>query len=135
MHVFITGNKITIGNNTIVNRGVLLDGRSGISIGNNVSISIDSKILSMTHDVQSPTFQPVRKHTIVEDYSWLGVGAVLLPGVRIRKGSVVGAGAIVTNDVNEFNIVAGNPAKKIGERNLNLNYTLIYRPFFDGDIC
>lgn len=51
---------------------------------------------------------------VVHDDAWIGVGAVLLPGVTVGRESVVGAGAVVTRDVPERSIVAGVPAKIIG---------------------
>jgi acetyltransferase-like isoleucine patch superfamily enzyme len=47
---------------------------------------------------------------------WIGYGAIILSGVRIGRGAVVGAGSVVTKDVNSYTIVAGNPARKIGTR-------------------
>jgi acetyltransferase-like isoleucine patch superfamily enzyme len=55
---------------------------------------------------------------------------MILPGVTIGEGAVVGAGAVVTKDVEPFSIVAGNPARRIGERNQDLNYRLKYDPRF-----
>lgn len=49
----------------------------------------------------------------IEDDCWIGAGAIILNGVTIGKGSVVGAGAVVTKDVAPYTIVAGNPARKI----------------------
>jgi acetyltransferase-like isoleucine patch superfamily enzyme len=134
MGCFFTGNTISIGNNSIVNRRCYLDGRGTLSIGNNVSIAPECYILTMTHDGQSSDFKPVRKTTRFEDFVWLGSRALILPGVLLGKGSVVGAGSIVTKDVAPFTIVAGSPARKIGERNPDLSYTLEYRPVFDTDI-
>ena len=56
------------------------------------------------------------RETIVEDDVSIGAGAVVLPGVRIGKGAMVGAGAVVTKDVPSNAVVVGNPAKVIGER-------------------
>ena len=61
---------------------------------------------------------------------WIGYRAMILPGVTIGEGAVVGAGAVVTKDVESFSIVAGNPARRIGERNQDLNYRLKYDPRF-----
>ena len=56
---------------------------------------------------------------------FIGPRAIILPGVTIKRGAVVGAGAVVTKDVEEFKIVGGVPAKEIGERqNKNPNYKL-----------
>jgi galactoside O-acetyltransferase len=53
---------------------------------------------------------------IVEKDVWIGANAVILPGVTIGRGSVVGAGAVVTRNVESYSVVAGVPAKKIKER-------------------
>ncbi len=50
---------------------------------------------------------------IIEDDCWIGAGAIILNGITIGKGSVVGAGSVVTKDVPPYTIVAGNPARKI----------------------
>ena len=56
---------------------------------------------------------------------FIGPRAIILPGVKIGKGAVVGAGAVVTKDVAPFKVVGGVPAKEIGERkNKNPNYKL-----------
>jgi acetyltransferase-like isoleucine patch superfamily enzyme len=134
MGCFVTGRNISIGHNTIINRKCCLDGRGQLKIGNNVSISPESYVISMTHDIQSSDFAPVRKATQIDDYVWIGTRALILPGVHVGPGSVVGAGSVVTKDVPPYAIVAGSPARKIGERNQNLNYNLKYRPFFNTDI-
>lgn len=62
---------------------------------------------------------------------WIASRVTILPGVTIGEGAVVAAGAIVTKDVEPYSIVAGVPAKRIGERNKNLEYTLNHMPFFE----
>lgn len=57
-----------------------------------------------------------RDEVIVEDDVWVGFGAIILSGVRIGRGSIVGAGAVVTSDVAAYNVVVGNPARSIGSR-------------------
>ncbi|MDD3182479.1 MAG: DapH/DapD/GlmU-related protein [Alphaproteobacteria bacterium] len=52
----------------------------------------------------------------IEDDVWIGFGAIILSGVSIGKGAIVAAGAVVTKDVEPYSIIAGNPARKIGER-------------------
>ena len=50
---------------------------------------------------------------MIEDKVWIGIGATVLPGVRIGYGSIVGANSVVTHDVSPMTIVGGNPAKFI----------------------
>jgi len=134
MGCFFTGKNITIGNNTIINRKCYLDGRGTLKIGNNVSIAPESYILTMTHDGQTSDFSPIRKTTQIDDYAWLGARVLILPGVHLGTGCIIGAGSVVTKDVPPYTVVAGSPAKNIGERNSNLSYELKYRPLFDTDI-
>jgi maltose O-acetyltransferase len=134
MGCFFAGRHVRIGDHSIINRNCHLDGRESIVIGNNVSIAQDTCILSMSHDAQSDNFEPVRRETIIHDYVWVGIRAIILPGVELKKGCVVGAGSVVTKSVSELSIVAGAPAKVIGSRNSQLQYTLNYRPYFNTDI-
>jgi acetyltransferase-like isoleucine patch superfamily enzyme len=88
----------------------------------------------LTHDPHDPGFRAIPRPVEIGDRAWIGARAIILPGVRIGEGAVVGAGAVVTRDVGPFEIVAGNPARKIGERNRNLSYSLSYFPWFDTDV-
>lgn len=56
------------------------------------------------------------KKVIIEDDVWIGGRVIILPGVKVGKGAIIGAGSVVTKDVDPYSIVAGNPAKKIKER-------------------
>jgi acetyltransferase-like isoleucine patch superfamily enzyme len=134
MGCFITGRRTSIGSHTTINRRCYLDGRGGLRIGNNVSISPEVYLLSLTHDFQDPEFPSVPKEVVIEDYVWIGARAMLLPGVKLSQGCVVGAGAVVTKDVPPYTIVAGVPANKIGERSRNLDYETSYFPYFNTDI-
>jgi maltose O-acetyltransferase len=133
MGCFFTGKKVSIGNNTVINRKCYLDGRGALVIGNNVSISPQSYIISMTHDGQSSDFASIRTTTQIDDYAWLGARSLILPGVHLGVGCIIGAGSVVTKDVPPYTIVAGSPARKIGRRNSNLSYSLKYQPLFDSD--
>ena len=109
---------------SIVNRGVYLDNRAGITIGAQVSIAHDARIYTMGHDVHDPTFatkgQPVR----IDDYAVVFAGAMIMPGVHLGEGSVVMAGSVVTKDVPPGRMVGGNPAQDIGERRCKPVYRL-----------
>lgn len=134
MHCFLTGRFISIGEGAVINRRCYLDGRGGLTIGRDASISPECYLLSLTHDPQDPGFGALPRPVVVGDRAWIGARALILPGVTLGEGCVVGAGAVVTKDVAPFDIVAGNPARKIGERNRALDYTLSYFPYFDTDI-
>jgi acetyltransferase-like isoleucine patch superfamily enzyme len=120
---------IEIGSHCVINREVLLDGRTGLVIGSNVSISEGVSIFSLEHDISSPTFTEKGGVVIIENYVFIGARAIILPGVRIGEGGIVAAGAVVTRDVEPFTIVAGIPAKPIGKRQSELTYQLNYRKF------
>lgn len=117
--------NISIGNDCVINKRVLLDGRGGeIIIGNCVDIAQDSRIWTAQHDYNNPNYECICKGVIIEDYAWIASNTTILPGVKIGKGAVIATGAIVTKDVPPYTVVGGIPAKKIAERNKNLNYKL-----------
>jgi acetyltransferase-like isoleucine patch superfamily enzyme len=117
---------ITIGNNSIINQHCYLDGRGGLTVGQNVNISPHTLMITGSHDVQDSRLAGVEQPIVVEDYVWLCTRSVILGGVTIGKGAVVAAGAVVTRSVPAYAIVGGVPARKIGERNPDLTYELVY---------
>lgn len=117
--------NIRIGEDSIIGENTVLDGRDNLIIGNHVDIASEVMIYNAEHDVKDPGFKAITAPVIVEDYVFIGPRAIILPGVTIKKGAVVGAGAVVTKDVEEGSIVGGVPAKHIGDRNVkDLNYKL-----------
>ncbi|MGE5682213.1 MAG: acyltransferase [Bacillota bacterium] len=134
MGCFITGDNIKIGNNSVINRNCYLDGRAGVVIGNNVNVSPEVYILSLTHDVNDPSFKTIAREVVIEDNSWIGVRAIIMPGVNLEKGCVVGAGAVVTKSFPCYSIVAGIPASLKAKRSEELNYQTSYFPYFNTDI-
>lgn len=134
MGCFVTGSNIVIGNNTVINRGSYLDGRAGVTIGNNVNISHQTLIQTLTHDPQNPTFVCLVKPVTIKDNVWVGARAIILPGVTIGEGAVIGAGAVVSKDVPPYTIAVGNPARVIKKRNEKIEYRSRYFPYFDTDI-
>jgi acetyltransferase-like isoleucine patch superfamily enzyme len=110
---------VQIGKDTIIGSNIFLDGRDKLKIGNHVDIASEVMIYNSEHDIHSEDFAPITAPVIIEDYCFIGPRAIILPGVTIKKGAVVAAGAVVTKDVEEFTVVGGVPASKIGERKLN----------------
>lgn len=120
---------ICIGQHTVINRGVLLDGRMGLEIGNDVSISEGTAVFTLEHDINDPAFAEQGAAVCIEEKVFVGARAIILPGVTLGEGSVVGAGAVVTRDVAPFTVVAGVPARPMGQRRQDLTYTFDYRKF------
>ena len=108
--------NITIGNNSIINNNIFLDARRKIIIGNNVSISSYSKIYTLEHNIDSPTFEAQGGPVIINDWVFIGSSAIILPGLTLGEGAVVAAGAVVTKDVEPWTVVGGVPAKFIKNR-------------------
>jgi len=134
MGCFFSGTQVVIGSNSVINRNCYIDGRGlGVRIGNNVSISPEAYILALDHLAQSQEFKTVTKETIIDDYVWVGVRAIILKGVHIKYGSIIGAGSVITKNTEQFDIVAGVPARKVGTRSSELTYTLSYFPLFNTD--
>jgi maltose O-acetyltransferase len=110
--------NISIGEDTIIGEGATLDGRVALTIGNHVDIASEVMIYNAEHDINDETFKATNEPVVIEDYVFIGPRAIILPGVTIKKGAIVGAGAVVTKDVEENAIVGGVPAKVIGSRKL-----------------
>lgn len=113
-------NKIAIDQGTYLNRYTMLDAHSQISIGRNCMIGPHCYITDANHGralgvlVREQQMEPLP--VVIEDDVWLGAGVVVLPGVRLGRGCVIGAGAVVTHDVPAGAVFAGVPAVSIGNR-------------------
>lgn len=103
---------LKIGNNVYINSNSLLMARGGITIEDDVLIAANVQLLSNNHDEyerQILTCKPIH----IKKGAWIGAGASILPGVTIGKYAIVGAGAIVTKDVGDFEVAVGIPAKVV----------------------
>lgn len=118
IYIYPTFNSMKIGKYTNINRNCILDGRGGLYIGDNVNISAEVAIYTGGHEMNSSNFAYYDKPVYIGDRVWIGTRAMIMPG------------AIVTKDVAPFSVVAGIPAKKIGERSKNLTYDLTWRSMF-----
>jgi acetyltransferase-like isoleucine patch superfamily enzyme len=110
------GYNLSFGNNVVVHRGVLLDDRGGIDIGNDVSISDYANVYSHTHDIYDI-------HKVYTPRTRIGNGvrityhATVLAGSQIGDDAMIGTSAVVTRDVEPHNIVVGIPAKSVKVKN------------------
>lgn len=111
--------RCTIGDNS----GIGINAKLGVCyIGNNVMMGPECVAITRNHnfsDISVPMcqqgFTEEQPITICDDV-WIGYRVTLLPGITIGKGAIIGAGSVVTHDVKEYDIVAGNPAKTIRSR-------------------
>ena len=127
---FLNGRKVSFGRRNVINFGCVFDGRTyRISTGDDVSIGPEAVILTLGHDPQSSTFVDQGGDVLIGNQVWIAYRAIVLPGITIGDGAVIAAGAVVTRNVAPFAIVAGCPARKVGERNPDLNYQLQCSPF------
>lgn len=113
--------KVIIGDNVHISRDVIIASAFCIRIGSHVTIGPRVSIYDNNHNFQNPCCSVMQQGlsgapVTIAEYAWIGAHAVVLPGVTIGRGAIVGAGAVVTKDVPEYAIVAGVPAKIVGQR-------------------
>lgn len=112
--------NITIGDDVRIHPMTYIDASGGLEVGSHIGISPGAQIYTQNHGIKKnePYYtQPyILKKVVIEDDCWIGAGSIITAGVTIKKGTIVGAGAVVTKDTEPYSIVGGVPAKKIGER-------------------
>ncbi|MGV8080239.1 MAG: acyltransferase [Syntrophales bacterium] len=112
---------LSVGHRFSINTGALLDARGGITIGDGVMVGPFAVMVSSDHDPGRPGIPMTsRDHMLapvtIEDDVWIGAHAVILKGVRIGRGTVVAAGAVVSSSVEPYSVVAGMPARIVKSR-------------------
>jgi maltose O-acetyltransferase len=106
--------NIILGNNCTLNDNIYLNGWSKITIGNNVSLSASSILVSTGLEIETfleMQHKHIGKGIIVGNNVQIGVGAIVLDGVNIGNNVIIGAGSVVTKHIPSNSIVVGNPAK------------------------
>jgi acetyltransferase-like isoleucine patch superfamily enzyme len=106
--------KLRIGENVDIGEFVVLRASGGLTIGARVLIAAHAVVTTRGHPESLPRYGRVEDAPIaIEDDVWIGAGAIVLPGVTLGRGSIVGAGAVVTSDVPPLTVVAGVPAREL----------------------
>ena len=115
------GGWISIGNNCSVNPYSILYGYGGLTIGNGVRIAAHTIIIPQQHTFEICDI-PIYEQSVsgigikIGDDVWIGANCTVLDGVTIGKGSIIGAGSVVTRDVPEYSVAVGVPARVIRKR-------------------
>lgn len=108
------GKNINVGKNVFINCCCKFQDQGGIKIGDDVFIGHNVTITTLNHDFNPnnrATMHP--KKVTIGNKVWIGSNVTILPGITIGDGAIIGAGSVVTKDVKEYTIVAGNPSKFI----------------------
>lgn len=112
------GKNTKIGKNVFINSCCRFQDNGGIEIGEKTMIGPNVTIVTLNHDINPQTrINAFPKSVKIEKNVWVGADCTILPGVTIGENSVIGAGSVVTKDVPDNVVVAGNPAKVIKEIN------------------
>ena len=121
--VNVTGNT-TIGDGAGFGKRVKIFGDGPVSIGRRAVLAEDTVVYTQVHDYDNSDVLPfgwgfTYPETSIGDYAWIGIKCIVLPGARIGEGAIVQAGSVVMGVVPPCAIVAGNPAKVIGWRDID----------------
>lgn len=123
------GKNIFIGSNVLINMNCMFVDNMPIRIGNGVLIAPSVQIYTATHPVKAeerlpPSLSAEKTFYItcaapvtIEDDVWIGGGSIILPGVTIGRGSVIGAGSVVTRDIPANCVAVGNPCRVLRQLN------------------
>lgn len=122
--------SLTIGDDTCIGWHCQIDARSGLTIGDHVTIASHVLIVAGGHDLDAPEFWSVSAPVRIDDWAWVTSRAIVLPGSHIGEGAVISANTTVSKKVEPYTIVAGFSAKPVGQRARNLNYKVGGRSLF-----
>jgi acetyltransferase-like isoleucine patch superfamily enzyme len=122
--IFVHTERIKVGKLFAVNSNSYINGVGGIDIGDYVLLGSNVTISSGVHPIIGATppiitRQSIPKKIVIEDDVWIGSNAVIMPGIKIARGTVIGANSVVTKDTLPYTIMAGSPAKVINWRNVD----------------
>jgi acetyltransferase-like isoleucine patch superfamily enzyme len=108
--------RLRFGSSVAVGENVILRAFGGLTIGNRVLIAAGAAVVTVGHPIELPRWGKLAAAPVtIGDDVWIGVNAVVLPGVTVGNGAVVAAGAVVTEDVLPYTVVGGVPARVLGK--------------------
>ena len=112
--------RLKCGSDVTINRGVYIDARAGVSVGNNATIAHECRIYTLGHDIDDPSFQSKGAAVSIGNHAVLFAGVKVMPGVTVGEGAVIFPYSVVTKSIPAGEVWGGNPAKKIRERDINI---------------
>ncbi len=115
--------KISIGNNVNINRNCKLiagiqSEEARIVFKDNIAIGPNVTFFAAGHDHQYLSLPDIGSGITVKNYCWIGGNSIILPGVTLEEGVIIGAGSIVTKSIPAYSVAVGNPAKVIKKREI-----------------
>ena len=111
--------NLNIGDGAVIGPNVILYNIDNITIHDDVTISQNSHICTASHDIESPYRDLINAPIVIRKGAWVFADTFICMGVQIGQGAIVGARSVVTKTVEEYNVVAGNPAKFIKRRKVD----------------
>ena len=120
---FVFPERITLGHHVHIEGGGYFNGQGGLTIGDHVIFAPGVAVMTSMHRYKGATMVPydevdLLRPVTIERFVWVGMRAMILPGVTLREGTIVGAGAVVTKSHPRGAILGGNPAVQIGTRDM-----------------
>jgi maltose O-acetyltransferase len=112
----VHGSRLTIGRDTFINRGCVIQADAPVTIGDQVHLGPGVRITTVSHEIGPSHRRAGERHykpVTIGAGAWLGAGSQILPGVTVGAGAIVAAGSVVTADVPPDTVVGGVPAKLI----------------------
>lgn len=118
----ILGDDVSVGTNAVLEFGNRIGSRTRIhsgafleltTLGDDVFVGPNVVFTDDPHPMGCPHYQDCKGGAVVEDLARIGANSTLLPGVRVGRNALVGAGSVVVDDVPPDTVVAGNPARTI----------------------
>lgn len=108
--------NIKIGNHVSIQTD-LIDTRTRLTIGNHVIIGQGTEIITVSHNIDSPDWEPKYYGLEIQDYVWIPTKVLVLPSCRvIGEGAVISSGSVVVKNVDPMSVVSGNPAREFKKR-------------------
>lgn len=114
---FGNGSFLILRDHANIGRGSYLSGKGTITIGRHVMMGHQCMIITQNHKYLEEGYAGEEvKDVLIDDYAWLGHRVIVLPGVKIGKHAIIGAGAVVTKNIPDYAVAVGVPARVIKDR-------------------